>query len=180
MFKKILAVLAIVGMLMGVGFGKEGIAQAADEPIPTVHNVVWKVQDQDMQDLVDYVFENGSVNTILYVFTGILSVTAYFISADTFVTLEAYPDGTAFVTIEVPYDGKRTLSLVEDWFDDDLLVDAIGIVNADDQVESILYYLDSDNVPSVYSSEFRRILSKILHNEVYNSPINHAVIEIGE
>lgn len=162
--RKVLAVLAIVGMLVGV----TGTVMAKSEPIPWIHSKVWKANNSDMEELVDYVSKHGYVNIFALIFGRTLVQTTYFVSADIYMTVLVFPDRRAFLFMDVPYRDGYTLRLVEEMGDGDLLVDAVLVVNDETGMKEAILYARGESVPSIYSSIYKKCLSKVIHNEVYD------------
>jgi hypothetical protein len=53
----------------------------------------------------------------------------------------------------------------------------VAIDNGDEGLTVLRYF--GEEIPSVYSAEYKRILSSIIHDRVYADPIQHAVIDMG-
>lgn len=176
MFKKILAGLAILGMLMVGGLATAG---KTSEDIPLVHKMAYKVTDQDLVEIFDYVIDNGYFNVFTYLFGGVLRINNYFADEDVSLKFEDYTriGGKAAFVMDVPYDGERTLVFLEYFSDGDLLVDAVGIRD-ENGITAIRY--DTDEIPSIYSSIYKKTLSRLVHKYAYNTPIKHATIKMGD
>jgi hypothetical protein len=88
MFKKILAGLAILGMLMGGTIA--ATANEKSEKLPILQDIVYKVTADDTNLVALYLYDHGQMNIMAWIFGGVFISEAYFMDEATFLKLEDY------------------------------------------------------------------------------------------
>ena len=90
--------------------------------------------------------------------------------------------GFVALVLYVPNGDGRYIGFVEKFGDGDTLVDGVVIVDSLAVVQNGWAGLRfiGEPIPSIYSSVYKKHLSHIIHKYVYNAPIKHATIPMGD
>lgn len=196
--KKLLVILAMVVLMfasvpafasdccdtMDKAFSLKGDATVGINEIPWQHALIYKHTEDDVRLLWKYQSINGRVEAFAWLFGRVAIIRTYFVDEKIFLEIQDWTrrGGQAWLLMATPYSETHDMVLIEQYGDGDLLVDAVALRNLNTNSFTVLHYADTSKgkIPSIYSSVFKKHLSKLTHKYAYEMDIDHATIEMGE
>jgi len=162
MFKKLAAmVCAAMLLLSGVAFvGARGTRIVKVEKVPVIQRVAYKFTYGDWRVLRDHFLRHAQVDPFMLLFFRVYKGRLAFPNS-VIMTATSYPNGKGYLELFVPEEG---IVYMEMFGDGDFDVDAVGIF--DEGGLRVIRYVEWPK-PSVYSAEFLRHMSYLVHNYAY-------------